>query len=155
MADESAATPRVRPVAELRHDLRTPLNHIIGYGEMLIEDAEEQSDAASLETLRAIHATAKELVGVIQNTLSANKTQVTEAELHELRDRLKGPLEGVIASASGLLDSGADLSAKDLETIRAAAERLLNMAGEAATPVVAPVDTPATTPAPAVVEGTP
>ena len=31
--------------SQARHDLRTPLNHIIGYSEMLLEDAEEQQDS--------------------------------------------------------------------------------------------------------------
>jgi signal transduction histidine kinase len=30
----------MNPVAHLRHDLRTPVNHIVGYAEMLIEDLE-------------------------------------------------------------------------------------------------------------------
>src|SRR5690242_9885359 len=132
MGDESVAV-RVRPVAELRHDLRTPLNHIIGYGEMLMEDAEDRGDTASVEALRQIHGTAKELVGVIQSTLLPNKTEVTEAELMALRDRLAGPLQGVIASAGALLATSEDGASKDLQTIRDAAERLLNMAAEAAT----------------------
>jgi signal transduction histidine kinase len=132
MADPSAAL-KVRSVAELRHDLRTPLNHIIGYGEMLMEDAEERSDTASVEALRQIHSTAKELVGVIQGTLLPHKTEVTDAELKGLRDRLFEPLQGIIASATALLAAGDPGTAKDLETIRAAAERLQNMAGEAIT----------------------
>ncbi|MFH0947136.1 MAG: response regulator, partial [Planctomycetota bacterium] len=31
--------------SKARHDLRTPLNHIIGYGEMLLEDAEDGGNA--------------------------------------------------------------------------------------------------------------
>ena len=69
MGNEPVAV-RVRPVAELRHDLRTPLNHIIGYSEMLMEDAEERSDTGSLDALRQILATARQLVGVIQNVLA-------------------------------------------------------------------------------------
>src|SRR5581483_10810020 len=137
MGEESVAV-RVRPVAELRHDLRTPLNHIIGYGEMLIEDAEDRSDAASAEKLRNIRVTAKELVGVIQGALQPEKTEVTEAELIALRDRLQEPLQGIVASAGALLASGNAGSVKDLETIRSAAQRLMTMAGEAAVATAAP-----------------
>src|SRR4051812_14424974 len=131
MGDESVAV-RMRPVAELRHDLRTPLNHIIGYGEMLMEDAEDRSDEASVTALRQIHSTAKELVGVIQSVLSPSKTEVTPEELTALRDRLQEPLQGIIANAANLLAANDGSSAKDLETIRSAAERLMSMAGEAA-----------------------
>jgi signal transduction histidine kinase len=138
MADPAAATPRVRPVAELRHDLRTPLNHIIGYGEMLVEDAQDRDDAAAVDTLEQIIATAKELVGVIQQALPPQKTQVTESELAMLRDRLQEPLAGVVATTSGLLATADAATAKDLETVRSAAQRLMTMAGEAAAVAHAP-----------------
>ena len=52
------------------HSLRTPLNHIIGYSEMLLEDIEEEARPASKEIgddLRALVFTARELVKFIQN----------------------------------------------------------------------------------------
>jgi signal transduction histidine kinase len=38
-------------VSELRHELRTPVNHIVGYTEMLLEDAPDgdQAGKAALE----------------------------------------------------------------------------------------------------------
>ena len=44
MADDPAPKPKsppdtARPGATLRHDLRTPINQIIGYSEMLDDDA--------------------------------------------------------------------------------------------------------------------
>jgi signal transduction histidine kinase len=136
MAEEAAATPRVRPVAELRHDLRTPLNHIIGYGEMLVEDAQDRDDSVAAGALQEIIATAKELVAVIQHALPPHKTQVTETELATLRDQLQGPLAGVAATTASLLATADSGAAKDLETVRAAAERLMTMAGEAASVAV-------------------
>ena len=119
-------------IADLRHDLRTPLNHIIGYGEMLMEDAEERGDAASLDALRGIHATAKELVAVIQNTLSPTRDHVSEAELAAMRDSLEEPLRGIIAGVGRLLETGDHAAASDLERIRSAAERLLAFQSDAA-----------------------
>jgi signal transduction histidine kinase len=43
-------------VAQLRHDLRTPVNHIIGYSEMLLEDAEESGNDSSAEDLKKSEA---------------------------------------------------------------------------------------------------
>ena len=53
-------------LAETRHQLRTPLNHIIGYSEMLIEDAEENHLEHFAADLRKIHAAGKQLLGEIE-----------------------------------------------------------------------------------------
>ena len=53
------------PVAQLRHDLRTPVNHILGYSEMLLEDAEAEGNAASVSDLRKIQTAAKTLSALI------------------------------------------------------------------------------------------
>ena len=49
----------------LRHDLRTPMNAIKGYGEMLLEDAQEARADAFVRDLEAILASAKSLLARI------------------------------------------------------------------------------------------
>jgi CheY-like chemotaxis protein len=49
--------------AETHHQLRTPLNHIIGYSEMLIEEAEENHLENFAADLRKIEAAGKQLLG--------------------------------------------------------------------------------------------
>ncbi|MBI3210702.1 MAG: response regulator [Candidatus Solibacter usitatus] len=117
-----------RAIAELRHDLRTPLNHIIGYGEMLMEDAEDRGDAAFGGAMQRVVDTAKELVAVIQNTLSPHKHHVTEEDLAALREDLRGPADGIARDAAALLESCGEGAKKDLETIRAASARLMELA---------------------------
>src|ERR1700760_3586666 len=97
--------PAARSVAKLRHDLRTPLNHIIGYAEMLMEDAEERSAFAARDTLRQIHSRARIVAGVIQNRLLPTRTEVTDAELAALRDQLQAPLRWIVEAASSLITS--------------------------------------------------
>ena len=56
----------------LLHDLRTPLNQIIGYSEMLIEGAEEGESAAAMSPdLARIRAAAGELQALLQTHFSA------------------------------------------------------------------------------------
>ena len=42
----------IEAAAELRHELRTPVNHILGYAEMLREDATDESSDATLIAAR-------------------------------------------------------------------------------------------------------
>lgn len=63
--------PNTSPDAasQLRHDLRTPVNHIIGYSEMLLEDAEECGNESSASDLKKIRSAAQELLGLINTRL--------------------------------------------------------------------------------------
>ena len=51
--------------ANVRHTLRTPLNHIIGYSEMLLEEADERGLVAFTADLQKIHKAGKQLLGFI------------------------------------------------------------------------------------------
>jgi adenylate cyclase len=48
--------------ARLRHDLRTPINAVKGYGEMILEDAEDGGHEALLPDLRKLLASANDLL---------------------------------------------------------------------------------------------
>ena len=66
--------PHTRPdaAAQLRHDLRTPVNHIIGYSEMLLEDAEESGNDSSAQDLKKIRSAAHSLLGLINTRLTGS-----------------------------------------------------------------------------------
>ncbi len=57
-------------MAQLRHDLRTPVNQIIGYSEMLLEDAEECGNESSASDLKKIRSAAQTLLGLINTRLN-------------------------------------------------------------------------------------
>ena len=61
------------PLSQVRHDLKTPINQIIGYSEMLAEDAEEKGDSGSLADLGKITAAAKTLLELIDKELRPGK----------------------------------------------------------------------------------
>lgn len=56
-------------IAQLRHDLRTPVNHIIGYSELLGEELADQGLQAS-EDLQKIRTAADTLLGLIDTRLT-------------------------------------------------------------------------------------
>jgi class 3 adenylate cyclase len=60
----TTSDPKVDPRARLRHDLRTPLHQIIGYAELLEEEARESGDEKSLEDLEKIRVAARRALEV-------------------------------------------------------------------------------------------
>ena len=58
--------------ADLRHNLRTPLNQIIGYSEMLAEDAKDAGQTAFVADLEKIHKAAHNLLALLDTALAPN-----------------------------------------------------------------------------------
>lgn len=77
--DNQTSSPSL---AQVRHTLRTPLNHIIGYSEMLLEEAGERSLESFTADLQRIHTAGKHLQALINDLLdpgAQDKTGVTLA----------------------------------------------------------------------------
>jgi adenylate cyclase len=114
------------PGAQLRHDLRTPLNHIIGYAEMLIEEPQDGDKAGVAAGLATLRTDARQLVGLVNEVLS--RGHAGAPDLAAARDRFGPPLERMRAAGEALrrkaAEAGADSLLPDLDRIRAATERL-------------------------------
>ncbi len=114
------------PAAQLRHELRTPLNHIIGYAEMLLEELEagDQPDLAA--ALTALHADARELLGLLNEVLARGQTG--PPDLAAALGRLAPPLERVRVAGEALgrraAQAGTATLIADLDRIRSATARL-------------------------------
>jgi DNA-binding response OmpR family regulator len=61
-------------LAEVRHALRTPLNHIIGYSEMLQEEAEERDLQDFAADLQKIQKAGKQLLSMLNDLLDPATT---------------------------------------------------------------------------------
>jgi DNA-binding response OmpR family regulator len=70
---------RPAALANVRHTLRTPLNHIIGYSEMLLEEAGERGLEVFSADLRKIHSAGKQLLSHINNLLDSELTEKAAA----------------------------------------------------------------------------
>ena len=70
----------------LRHDLRTPINAIKGYGEMLLEDVEDAGAADLAHDLRRLLTAADEMLGRIDALVGFNRDIASV----EARDPLRG-----------------------------------------------------------------
>lgn len=56
-------------IARLRHDFRTPINHIIGYSELLLEESENSARESYTRDLCKIHSAGKALLAMIDTLI--------------------------------------------------------------------------------------
>jgi two-component system, sensor histidine kinase ChiS len=124
----------------LIHDLRTPLNLIIGYSEMLIEQAQEQAQDDFVPDLQRILDAGKQLLSLIQNSfhpkgvfqrptdivarLEENTRPPEQGHFEEPVSEYPTPAEPVSGTAQGLL-----LIVDDLEANRDVLSRRLRRQG--------------------------
>src|SRR5688500_12035523 len=75
----------------LRHELRTPINHIIGYSELLLEVAAEQGHAALLADLEKIRLAGAELGALVNESLDIARLQAGRPDTTSLSRDLRTP----------------------------------------------------------------
>ena len=115
-------------LSKLRHALRTPLNQIIGYSEMLMESVQENNATAILPDLKRIHSSGGQLLAVINDALAPWKIDTGRIDFPAMRMAMQAPLTAVVTQAGVCLErSRADGKVelvKDLEKILTAAQNL-------------------------------
>jgi DNA-binding response OmpR family regulator len=100
----------------LRHELRTPVNHIVGYCEMLLEDAVEADRTDHQIALEDTLGVARDLLNLINTRLPASEREV--------------PRRSVVELVESLLDDGLPTDesfAEDVRKIINGAERLVGI----------------------------
>ena len=132
METASTLTLKNEGLSQVRHNLRTPINHILGYGEMLMEDAEAQGRDQLQPDLRQIIEDGKLALAIINGALTPATNEVGEAPLRAMRDALVEPVNRILGNVRRF---EVEIASEDAGKIRTAAERLLRMANEILTPV--------------------
>src|SRR5690348_1091330 len=108
----------------VRHDLRTPLNHVIGYGEMLLEALadDDAPNGPGVEALREIVARSREQARLLQSARGIEDARAALRDERTLND---------IYILSGTLDSRYQ---DDIAKMRQAAEHIASFANGGAGP---------------------
>lgn len=124
-------------LGHMRHELRTPINGILGYAEMLLED-EPPADLAA--DLQRITAAGKKLLALIDEILNPDRLVNGAAERSlesfgaQVAADLRTPTNSVIGYAELLIEnareSGNEHVVPDLERILGSARRLLELSGD-------------------------
>lgn len=117
-------------VSALRHELRTPVNHIVGYCELLLEDVGDDPDGTRNAALRDALAGAREVIGLIDGALSASGRNVTRGDVTVLQGLLRTPHDRIMSAVDTLANSatapGDDAFRADVERVRRATGHLLS-----------------------------
>jgi adenylate cyclase len=80
--------------ANLRHTLRTPLNHIIGYSELLLEEAKERGLEDMVADLQNIHTAGKELLALFNELFNPTAVDTGTADT-ALEAPAESPMKGL------------------------------------------------------------
>ncbi len=119
-------------LSHLRHELRTPINAIVGYSEMIIEEiAEIGLEVEYLAELEEIRSYGAELLSLIDTYLNPAISPSNQLDLATIinnpaiKIELAKPTKLVIHNCQQLINSIEQDFVKDLEKINHAANKLL------------------------------
>jgi len=125
-------------LAHFRHELRTPVNHIIGYSEMLREEAEDLGLSDFIPDLQQMREGGDQLLSVIEDLLNPSP-MAAEVDLidfsaleAQLRRKLEDPLNQIVSGSRRLQEKATGLGKAsltgDLQKIESAARKMLALA---------------------------
>lgn len=133
-AHETTSTGRAL-FAELRHELRTPINAILGYSEILLEDAVEQGQSNLFADLENLHTAGTELLALVNTLLDPAEIERISREPEAtsfgtlLHNALHTPTVNVMSCTERLLADATTHNqlhvVSDLQRIHAAAASFL------------------------------
>ena len=137
-ATEPPDPDRLKRVAlgHVRHEMRTPINAILGYSEMLLEDEEDTETAADL---RRINESGRRLLALVDGILDPARLEGSidreiESFAAQIEADLRTPINAVVGYCEMLLEGqreiGRDVLVPDIERILSAARSLLATSGD-------------------------
>jgi adenylate cyclase len=130
---DSARAGRVR-LAHLRQELLSPVNALLGYAEIMHEEASRKGRSDILPDMNRIFVAARDLAGKVDRLVDCNHAKspagsAADAQEQELRHELRTPLNAIKGYGEMVREDIADLSndplRADLDRLLAAATDLL------------------------------
>ena len=114
--------------SRMRHELRTPINHIMGYCEMIME--EDQVPSAAAEDLRRIHSSGRELQALVSRYFDGEGFHEPR-DLDNLYHELRTPVNHIVGYSDLLIEQADEMGTQavvpDLKKIRSAATDWLGL----------------------------
>jgi signal transduction histidine kinase len=101
----------IKPNMPVSHEWRTPFCAIIGYGEMLQEDAEDLGRDDLVPNLQKIHTTGKQLLGMINDLIDCSKIKegqmdlyIESVELESFLNEIVSVIQPILAKKGNILE---------------------------------------------------
>ena len=137
------ASPPPKPqLAKIRHELRTPINHIIGYSELLAEEAGPQMPASFRLDLQKIQQGGQRLLALMAEFFDEEKYVARQLTLHEVFHELRTPVNHILGYTEMLQEQatelGLDTVVADLGKIHGAAVNWLKLMEQHLVPLTVP-----------------
>lgn len=103
--EEAERANRAKSVflAKMSHQLRTPLNAVIGYSEILLEDAVSEANDEQQKDLKRIHNAGKHLLSLVADVLDLSKIDGQNVDLAIQSFDLKSFVEDVAETCRSLI----------------------------------------------------
>ena len=124
-------------LSKVRHDLRGPINHIVGYAEILLEDEALPGDLVG--DLERIRSGGRRLIELISHYLDEHRLQTETIEVARLQHDLRTPVNHIIGHGELLeelaVERKLDQFLPDLRRIQQAARTWLGLMEELLMPL--------------------
>ncbi len=131
MSDQGDTGDFKQRLGNIRHDMRTPVGHIMGYAEMLEEDLNGDLSPEFLRDLVVIKTSGERMIALIDEFLGANKQSIDELDLSEAQFQLRLQLNHISGYTEMLretaIDDGREDLLVDLNNIAAGENRMLEL----------------------------
>jgi class 3 adenylate cyclase len=96
-------------LTQLRHALRTPLNQIIGYSEMLMESIEDFHAERLLGDIKKVHTAGGQLLALFNDALAPWKIETGKIDLLAMRRDMLAPLNAIVGYSELCQEEAAEL----------------------------------------------
>lgn len=107
-AAEAANRAKSAFLANMSHEFRTPLNAIIGYSELLQEEAEERNYTEMTHDLERIHMAGAHLLALVSDVLDLSKIEAGRMDLELQTFNVRELVEDVVRTVQPLITKNAN-----------------------------------------------
>ncbi|HSF92910.1 MAG TPA: response regulator [Paracoccaceae bacterium] len=131
MADAPVDQGFKERLSNLRHDLRTPVGHIMGYAELIQEDMDPETLKDCGHDLQAIHEAGQRLLAMIDQFFGESKRSPDQIDIHDAQFHMRMQMNHIAGYTEMLredaLEDGREDLLGDLDHIRDAQVLVVHM----------------------------